>query len=72
MWINTFVLIFFHDIIVIGVSMDKKYTEEDIKKALEQADANMDFEEVRIPSLENGKTKVLRKDLNHERNRRSN
>ena len=72
MWINTFVLIFFYGIIVIGVSMDKKYTEEDIKKALEQADANIGLEEVRIPSLEKDKTKVLRKDFNNERNRRSN
>ena len=52
--------------------MDKKYTEEDIKKALEQAEANINFEEVMIPSLEKDKTKVLRKDLGHERNRRSN
>ena len=72
MWINAFVLILFHDIIVIGVNMDKKYKEEDIRKALEQADANMDFEEVIIPSLEKDKTKVLRKDFNNERNRRSN
>lgn len=52
--------------------MDKKYTEEDIKKALEQAEANMDLEEVIIISLENSKTKMLRKDFNNERNGRSN
>ena len=52
--------------------MDKKYTEEDIRKALEQADANIGLEEVITPSLEDNKSKVLRKDLNHERNRRSN
>lgn len=52
--------------------MEDKFTEEDIKKALEQAEANMDFEEILIPNLENNKTKVLRKDLNNERNRRSN
>ena len=50
--------------------MDKKFTEQDIKKALEQADANMDFEEVVIPTLEKQITKVLRKDLNNEPNRR--
>ena len=52
--------------------MDKKYTEEDIKKALEQADANIGLEEVVIISLEKNKMKLLRKDLNNERNRRSN
>lgn len=52
--------------------MDNKYTEKDIKKALEQADANISFEEVIIPNLEINKTKVFRKDLNNERNRRSN
>jgi len=52
--------------------MDNKFTDEDIKKALEQADANMNFEEVIIPTLEKDNTKVLRKDLNNERNRRSN
>ena len=52
--------------------MEDKFTEEDIKKALEQADANMEFEEVVIPSLEKNKSKVLRKDLYNERNRRSN
>jgi len=50
--------------------MDKKFTEQDIKKALEQADANMDFEEVVIPTFEKEKAKVLRKDLNNEPNRR--
>ena len=54
--------------------MEKKYTKEDIKKALEQAEANMNFEEVIIQesTLEKDKQKVLRKDLNDESNRRSN
>lgn len=54
--------------------MEKKYTKEDIKKALEQAEANMNFEEVIIQesTIENDKQKVLRKDLNNESNRRSN
>jgi len=52
--------------------MDDKFTEEDIKKALEQADANMEFEEVDVPSLDKSKTKVLRKGFNNERNTRSN
>ena len=52
--------------------MDKKYTEEDIKKALEQADANIACEEVIMPPLEIEKNKVFRKDLNNERYRRSN
>lgn len=49
--------------------MDKKFTEEDIKKALEQAEANMSFEDVEIPTLENEKAKVLRKDLKNDRRR---
>lgn len=54
--------------------MEMKYTKEDIKKALEQAEANMNFEEVIIQenTLENSKQKVLRKDFNNESNRRSN
>ncbi|MBR6690372.1 MAG: hypothetical protein IKL65_03475 [Bacilli bacterium] len=52
--------------------MDKKFTEEEIEKALEQAEANMDFEEVIIPSLENDKAKVMRKDFNNGQNRRRN
>ena len=50
--------------------MEEKYTEEDIKKALQQAEANMDFEEVVVSDLEKNKTKVLRMDLNDQRNRR--
>ena len=52
--------------------MEMKYTKEDIKKALEQAEANMDFEDIVIEQLENSKQKVLRKDFNNESNRRSN
>ena len=52
--------------------MSNKFTKEEIKKALEQADANINLEEVIIPVLENNKSKVLRKDLYNERNRRSN
>lgn len=52
--------------------MDKKFTDKDIKKALEQADANIGFEEVIIPTLIKDNTKVLRKDLKNERNRRPN
>ena len=52
--------------------MDDKFTEEDIKKALEQADANIGFEEVDIPKLEQVNDKVLRKGFNNERYRRSN
>ena len=43
--------------------MKDKFTEEDIKKALEQADANINFEEVEVPNLENEKGKVLKKEL---------
>lgn len=52
--------------------MEDKFTDEDIKKALEQADANMAFEEVIIEPLEKSNAKVLRKDLKDERNRRPN
>ena len=52
--------------------MDDIFTDEEIKKALEQADANIAFEEVDILNLEKGKTKVLRVNLNDERNRRPN
>ena len=52
--------------------MKDKFTEEEIKKALEQANANMDFEEVNILTIEKEKTKVLRIDLNDKRNRRPN
>ena len=52
--------------------MEDKFTDEEIKKALEQAEANMNFEEVIIPKLENNKTKVLRKDLKDERKRSNN
>ena len=52
--------------------MEKKFTKEEIKKALEQADANINFEEVIIPNLEKNNTKVLRKDFNNERKRSGN
>ncbi len=42
--------------------MENKYTKEEIKKALEQADANISFEEVDINEFEKGKSKVLRKE----------
>lgn len=43
--------------------MEEKFTDEDIKKALEQADANMNFEEVQVSSLKKEETKILRKEL---------
>lgn len=52
--------------------MEDKFTDEEIKKALEQADANISFEEVIIPNLVNTNNKVLRKELKNERNTRSN
>ena len=48
--------------------MNNKFTKDDIKKVIEQADANMNFEEVVIPELnkkEDKQSKVLRKDLNY-------
>ena len=45
------------------VIMEEKFTDEEIKKALEQADANMNFEEVQVSSLEKEETKILRKEL---------
>lgn len=51
--------------------MEEKFTDEEIQKALEQAEANMDFEEVIIQDLVNTNIKVLRKDLKNERNTRS-
>lgn len=52
--------------------MKDKFTDEEIKKALQQANANMDFEEVNILTIEKEKNKVLRIDLNDKRNRRPN
>ena len=43
--------------------MEENFTDEDIKKALEQADANMNFEEVQVFNLEQEETKILRKEL---------
>ena len=45
--------------------MEDKFTDEEIKKALEQADANINFEEVIIPNLVNTNNKVLRKELSY-------
>ena len=44
--------------------MKDNFTDEDIKKALEQADANIAFEEVTLLVLEQEKVKVLRIDKN--------
>ena len=52
--------------------MKDNFTDEEIKKALEQADANIAFEEVDVLVLEKGKTKVLRNDINDKRNGRPN
>ena len=52
--------------------MEMKYTKEEIKKALEQADANIEFEDIVVQQLENSKQKVLRRNFNNESNRRSN
>lgn len=43
--------------------MDKKFTDEQIKKALQQADANMNFEEVVLPNIDKSNSKTLRKEL---------
>lgn len=52
--------------------MKDNFTDEEIKKALEQADANIAFEEVDVLALEKEKTKVLRIDKNDKRNGRPN
>ena len=44
--------------------MKDSFTDEEIQKALEQADANIAFEEVELLVLERGKTKTLRIDNN--------
>lgn len=44
--------------------MKDSFTDEEIQKALEQADANIAFEEVELLVLEKGKTKTLRIDNN--------
>ena len=49
--------------------MNDNFTDEDIKKALEQAEANMNFEEVELKEIEKEKPKVLRKDLKNDRRR---
>ena len=52
--------------------MKDNFTDEEIKKALEQADANIAFEEVDVLALKKEKTKVLRIDKNDKRNGRPN
>ena len=52
--------------------MSEKFTKEDIKKAIEQADANMGFEEVIIPNLtkkEDKQNKILRKSFTNGQTR---
>jgi len=44
--------------------MKNSFTDEEIKKALEQADANIAFEETDDLNLGQGKRKVLRTDKN--------
>lgn len=44
--------------------MKNSFTDEEIKKALEQADANIAFEEVDLLVVEKGKIKTLRIDKN--------
>ena len=46
--------------------MSEKYTKEEIKKALEQADANLNFEEVNLLDISKEKesnSKTLKKEL---------
>lgn len=52
--------------------MKNSFTDEEIKKALEQADANMAFEETETIVLEQAKVKALRVDKNDKWNGRSN
>lgn len=52
--------------------MKDNFTDKEIQKALEQADANIAFEEVDVLILEKEKTKTLRNDKNDKRNRRPN
>ncbi len=51
--------------------MGEKFTDEEIKKALEQADANINFEEIIIPDLVKTNNKVLRKELKNAQSTRS-
>lgn len=46
------------------------FTDEEIKKALDQADANIAFEEVDLLVLETEKIKTLRMDKDDKRNGR--
>ena len=52
--------------------MKKEYSDKDIKKAIEQANANLEFEEVILEPLEKENNKVLRKELKYEQRDRSN
>ena len=53
-----------YNLIVEQAKEKDNFTDEDIKKALEQADANIAFEEVTLLVLEQEKVKVLRIDKN--------
>ena len=52
--------------------MKDNFTDDEIKKALDQAEANIACEEVDIIVLEKDKVKVLRMDFNDKRNGRPN
>lgn len=55
-----------------GVKMEVVFTDEQIKKALEQAEANISFEEVDLNEKKNTDEKVLVKEINNGRSKRSN
>ena len=48
--------------------MEKKFTDEEILKALEQADANLDFEDIDLKEIinENSNQKTLKKEKKNE------
>ena len=52
--------------------MDDNFTEEEIKKALEQADANISFEEVDVLNCVRERAKTKRIDKNDKQCGRSN
>jgi len=58
--------------VVMGVKMKVVFTDEQIKKALEQAEANISFEEVDLKEKKNTDEKVLVKEINNGRSKRSN
>ena len=49
--------------------MDSSFKKEDILKAIEQAEANMSFEDINIKKIKN-KEKKLRKDIKHGQDKR--